>query len=166
MTNERKSVWSSGAAYGPYVGRWSRLVAKKFLDWLQAPVGDAWLDVGCGTGAVTETILSTCAPSRVHGVDTSDGYLAFARAQITDPRAHFERADAQALEIEANAYDNVVAGLVLNFIPDKARAMAHMGRVGKPGGQVAAYVRVCGSHGVNAAFLGRSCPVEAREQTP
>ena len=90
---------------------------------------------------MTETILSTCAPSRVHGVDTSGGYLAFARAQITDPRAPFERADAQALEIEANAYDNVVAGLVLNFIPDKARAMAHMVRVGKPGGQVAAYVR-------------------------
>lgn len=51
MGNKGKSVWSGGEAYEPYVGRWSRLVAKEFLRWLQAPGGGAWLDVGCGTGA-------------------------------------------------------------------------------------------------------------------
>jgi hypothetical protein len=29
-----KNVWASGAAYEPYVGRWSRLVARAFVDWL------------------------------------------------------------------------------------------------------------------------------------
>jgi len=140
MGNERKSVWSGGEAYEPYVGRWSRLVATEFLEWLKAPPGGTWLDVGCGTGALTETILSTCAPRRVHGIDPSEGYLRVARAQVTDRRAVFEQADAQNLGAEAKTYDTVVSGLVLNFIPEKARAMAHMVRVTRPGGKVAAYV--------------------------
>jgi hypothetical protein len=49
MSDEQKNVWSGGQAYEPYVGRWSRLVAKEFLDWLEAPAGGVWLDVGCGT---------------------------------------------------------------------------------------------------------------------
>lgn len=44
-------LWASGDAYEPYVGRWSRLVARRFVDWLDLPAGWAWLDVGCGTGA-------------------------------------------------------------------------------------------------------------------
>jgi len=140
MTNDRQSVWSGGEAYEPYVGRWSRLVARKFLEWLKVPPGGTWLDVGCGTGALTETILSSCEPRRVHGIDPSDGYLKVARARVTDPRAVFEQADAQTLKAENNTYDTVVSGLVFNFIPEKARAMDHMVRVTKPGGRVAAYV--------------------------
>ena len=48
-TVDRHDVWASGDAYEPYVGRWSRLVARKFLDWLSLPEGARWLDVGCGT---------------------------------------------------------------------------------------------------------------------
>lgn len=140
MSDDRQGVWSGGGAYEPYVGRWSRLVARPFLDWLGAPPGAAWLDCGCGTGALTETILSVCSPSRVHGIDPSEGYLRVARVKVQDPRAHFEQADAQDLHAEANGYDMVVSGLVLNFIPDKARVMRHLTRVAKPGGQVAAYV--------------------------
>ena len=51
-------VWASGEAYEPYVGRWSRLVAREFLAWLDVPPGRAWLDVGCGTGALTSIILT------------------------------------------------------------------------------------------------------------
>ncbi|HLZ81137.1 MAG TPA: hypothetical protein VKP04_05855 [Ktedonobacteraceae bacterium] len=41
MTNpsHKKEVWASGAAYEPYVGRWSRLVARMFLNWLAIPPG-------------------------------------------------------------------------------------------------------------------------------
>lgn len=52
-------LWSSGAAYEPYVGRWSRLVAVEFLRWLEAPSGPDWLDVGCGTGALCEASLGS-----------------------------------------------------------------------------------------------------------
>jgi hypothetical protein len=54
---ERKDTWASGAAYEPYVGRWSRLVAREFLTWLAVPAGARWLDIGCGTGALSQIIL-------------------------------------------------------------------------------------------------------------
>ena len=59
---EHKDVWDSGDAYEPYVGRWSRLVANEFLQWLSVPAGRDWLDVGCGTGALTQTILNEADP--------------------------------------------------------------------------------------------------------
>jgi hypothetical protein len=45
--------WASGDAYERYVGRWSRPVAAEFLRWLGVPYGLDWIDVGCGTGALT-----------------------------------------------------------------------------------------------------------------
>ena len=72
-------VWASGAAYEPYVGRWSRLVAREFLVWLAVPEGQRWLDVGCGTGALSQTILEVAAPAEVAGIDQSEGYVAYAR---------------------------------------------------------------------------------------
>jgi 2-polyprenyl-3-methyl-5-hydroxy-6-metoxy-1,4-benzoquinol methylase len=57
MSEVRKDNWAAGKLYEPYVGRWSRLVAKEFLQWLQLPAQLDWLDVGCGTGALTQTIL-------------------------------------------------------------------------------------------------------------
>jgi trans-aconitate methyltransferase len=57
MTTERKDTWAAGKLYEPYVGRWSRIVAQEFLAWVEAPPNLDWLDVGCGTGALTEVIL-------------------------------------------------------------------------------------------------------------
>ncbi|HEY3229774.1 MAG TPA: class I SAM-dependent methyltransferase [Roseiflexaceae bacterium] len=137
---ERQDVWADGAAYEPYVGRWSRLVAREFLDWLAVPSRSRWLDVGCGTGALCQTILAVAAPITVKGVDQSTGYVAFAREQVIDERARFDVADARALPFETATYDVVVSGLVLNFIPDQPKAVAEMARVTRPGGTVAAYV--------------------------
>jgi SAM-dependent methyltransferase len=133
-------TWSSGAAYEPYVGRWSRLVAREFLAWLSDPQGSRWLDVGCGSGALTQTILQVAEPSAVTGVDPAEGYMAYARASTPDARAHFTVGDAEALSAEPSAYDAVVSGLVLNFVADPARAVAEMARVTRPSGTVAAYV--------------------------
>ncbi len=47
-------LWAAGEVYEPYVGRWSRLVAPRFLAWLGMPPGLRWIDVGCGTGALGE----------------------------------------------------------------------------------------------------------------
>lgn len=130
-------VWASGDAYEPYVGRWSRLVAAEFVDWLAVPAGRRWLDVGCGTGALTSTILSRCAPSEVLGVDPSRAYSDWAAAHVDDPRARFAVADAAHLPVDVA--DVVVSGLVLNFVPDPLAALAAMGAAA-PRGVVAAYV--------------------------
>lgn len=139
-TSTEKSVWASGGAYEPYVGRWSRLVAREFVEWLAIPPAAWWLDVGCGTGALTETILARSNPAQVDGIDPAEGYLAVAREQVRDPRVRFEAGDARRLSAASKNYDAVVSALVLNFIPDVAAGMAEMARVVRPGGTVAGYV--------------------------
>jgi SAM-dependent methyltransferase len=137
---QQKEVWASGLAYEPYVGRWSRLVAREFLDWLNVLPDSRWLDVGCGTGALSQTILALAAPGAVKGIDRSEGFVTFARTQVQDERVQFEVGDAQALSVETGAYDAVVSGLMLNFIPQPQQAVAEMARATRPGGVVAAYV--------------------------
>lgn len=143
--NDRSSsrpqeAWASGDAYEPYVGRWSRLVASEFLNWLGVAPGSRWLDVGCGTGALSKAILQETAPSRVTGIDRSESYIAYVQKQIQDARTRFEVGDAQALADGPESYNAVVSGLVLNFIPQPERAVSEMRRVAKSDGIVAAYL--------------------------
>jgi len=135
-----QDTWARGNGYEPYVGRWSRLVASRFLDWLDVAPGRQWLDVGCGTGALSQTILQVAAPALVKGVDRSDGFISHAQELIRDNRAHFIVGDALALPDETASYDAAVSGLVLNFIPQPDRATSEMTRVVRPGGTVAVYV--------------------------
>ena len=136
----RTDAWDSGGAYEPYMGRWSRLIAREFLGWLAVPPGRRWLDVGCGTGVLAESILTRAAPSEVVGTDPSLAYVAFARDRVSDPRVRFEVGEAQALQAASATFDAVVSGLVLNFVPEPDRAVSEMVRVARPGGTVAAYV--------------------------
>jgi ubiquinone/menaquinone biosynthesis C-methylase UbiE len=133
-------AWVSGAAYEAYIGRWSRLAAREFLAWLEVPTGSDWLDAGCGTGALCQTILQMADPRRLKGIDRSANFIAHAVSKIHDDRVSFETADAQALPDAADSFDAVVSGLVLNFIPQPNKAVSEMMRVAKPGGVVAAYV--------------------------
>ncbi len=135
-----REVWAVGDAYEEYVGRWSRLVAAEFLRWLQVPEGLRWLDVGCGTGALTSTILETAAPAQVIGVDTSERFVAGARARVADGRAAFGVADAQSLPLPDGGVDAVVSALAVNFVPDPCQAVAQFARTVGPGGAAAAYV--------------------------
>ncbi|MFD1146720.1 class I SAM-dependent methyltransferase [Saccharothrix hoggarensis] len=137
MTRE---VWALGDAYEAYVGRWSLPVARLFLRWLDVPAGRRWLDVGCGTGALTAAVLAHAEPAEVVGVDPADGFLNSARGRVTDPRVSFESGDARALPFADDRFDVVVGGLALNFVPDPVRAVAESVRVASPGGVVAAYV--------------------------
>jgi trans-aconitate methyltransferase len=138
--------WASGNAYDPYVGRWSRRVAHEFLAWLAIAPGSRWLDVGCGTGALTQTIVERTQPIAVKGVDRSEDFLAFAQERTPDPRASFAVADAQTLPDVAETYDVTVSGLVLNFIPQPTQAVREMMRVVRTGGVVGVYVWDYASH--------------------
>jgi len=133
-------VWSRGDPYEGYVGRWSRRVAEPFLRWLDLPAGARWLDVGCGTGALTATVLARAEPAGVVGVDPSAGFLAVARTRITDSRSAFLLGDARALPLPGRRFDAVVSALALNFVPDPGRAVAEFARVTATGGVAAAYV--------------------------
>lgn len=132
-------VWADGAAYEPYVGRWSRLVAAEFVRWLDAPPGRRWCDVGGGTGAVTQAVLDLADPSVVVSLDRSEGYVREAR-RLTGRQVHMVVGDAAGLPFADGAVAAVVSGLVLNFLPGPERAVAEMARITRPGGVVAAYV--------------------------
>lgn len=132
-------TWAHGRAYERYVGRWSREIAPRFLEWLHQPPGLRWLDVGCGTGALSAAILELCAPESVDGVDPSEGFLEAAVVSL-GTRVTFHRAGAEALPIDDASMDAVVSGLALNFMPDTDRALAEMSRVSVEGGMIAAYV--------------------------
>jgi SAM-dependent methyltransferase len=141
VPDRRPDVWAAGDAYEPYVGRWSRLVAREFLAWLALGPDLRWLDVGCGTGALTQTILAQVNPREVIGIDPSEGFIAYARDRTRDPRAAFKTVDARGLAAaDAGLFDAAVAGLVLNFIPAPVEALAAMARAVRPGGTVACYV--------------------------
>jgi SAM-dependent methyltransferase len=137
---DRKSEWASGDAYEPYVGRWSRLVAREFLSWLKTPKDMRWLDVGCGTGALSQAILDMVTPSVIQGIDPSEDYVNYARQHIADSRARFDVGDAQALPYQTALFDVVVSGLALNFVPESVLAVSEMIRVTRNAGLAAIYV--------------------------
>jgi len=138
--SSRHDSWQAGVNYDAYMGRWSRLLAERFVDWLDAPRAGNWVDVGCGTGSLSAAILARADPANVIGIDASEGFARHAAAAIHDPRATFVRGDAQALDLPDASRDVAVSGLVLNFVPDKVAMLREMKRVCRPGGAVGFFV--------------------------
>ncbi len=135
-------VWESADTYERYVGRWSRLVAPRFIRWLDVPANRRWLDVGCGTGALSAAILGHAVPATVTAVDPSEGFLARTSGHL-GPRVTTRRGAAEEIPLEAASVDVTVSGLVLNFTRDPVAALAEQSRVTTDGGTVAAYVWDC-----------------------
>jgi ubiquinone/menaquinone biosynthesis C-methylase UbiE len=136
----RHDAWQAGDNYDAYMGRWSRQIAPRFLDWFGAPADLDWLEVGCGTGALSGAIMSSAAPRSLVAIDPSEGFITTARRNVPDARASFRVGDAQALDFESASRDVIVSALVLNFVPDRARALAELRRVARPGARIGLYV--------------------------
>jgi ubiquinone/menaquinone biosynthesis C-methylase UbiE len=132
--------FDDSVAYERAMGRWSRAVAPIFLQWLAPPAGARWLDVGCGTGVLTHTLLELSSPATVVGVDPEVAQIAQASRGPTASRAAFQVADARKLPFADASFDIAASALVLNFIAERSQAMAEMRRVTRAGGSVAAYV--------------------------
>ena len=132
-------MWNDAVGYETYVGHWSRAIAPKFLAWLSLPAKLKWLDVACGTGALSSAILSHADPEEVVGIDSSTGYLEAARRSCPHSRVRFLTGDASALPLPSGSIDAAISGLALNFM-DVDRALAEQRRVVRVGGTIAAYV--------------------------
>jgi len=132
--------FDDSAAYERFVGSWGRAAGTIFLDWLAAPIGAHWLDVGCGTGLFTELIVRTQSLGTVFGIDAAASQIEYARRKPVAQRANFQVGDAQVLPFPKSSFDVVVSALVINFIPDRPGALFEMRRVARPQGVVAGYV--------------------------
>ena len=135
-----RDLWESASAYERFMGRWSRELGRAFVSWLEAPPDRYWLEVGCGTGALTSGILEIGRPASVLATDASQQFIGHVRAALPDQRVQFLTASADQLPRRANGYDVVASSLVLNFIPDPAAALREMRSLAADDGIVAACV--------------------------
>lgn len=140
MTNAANDGWVTGDAYDAYMGRWSRLVAQQFIEWLRPNHSADWLEIGCGTGALTSQICALCQPASVIACDPSKPFIDYAQHTFSDRRASFVVANDEKLPTPDNGFDAIVSGLVLNFLPDARQAVMAMRERLRPQGVVAAYV--------------------------
>jgi len=132
--------WAIGAAYDAYMGRWSRSLAPAFVEWLEQPPRRHWLDVGCGTGALSAAICELGNPGSIVACDPSGPFIDYARDTLPDKRVNFELATAEHLPSREGGFDVVVSGLVLNFLAAPERALGAMRSRLSAEGCVAAYV--------------------------
>jgi SAM-dependent methyltransferase len=130
---------AGAAAYERGIGRWSRRLAPAFLDFC-GPVAGRVLDIGCGTGILTESLLARGSVTGVVGIDVAEPLLARARGVIADPRATFDHVDAAALPYAGESFDHALSMLVVNFLEDRSASLREAMRVTRAGGTVAAAV--------------------------
>lgn len=73
------------------------------LDELDFAKIDRWLDVGCGTGAFQEMVLTKFPAVKATGLDISEGLLEFASSRPANKDVRFILGDF--LDFEEGAYD-------------------------------------------------------------
>lgn len=141
MTNiPAPSTWTSPDAYEAFMGRWGLPAAETILDRLKLPSGLSWVDIGCGTGASTQAILTSCDPIALLGIDPSESFIAVANNRFRDPRVRFDVGRAESLPALDDQFDVVMSGLVLHFVKDAPASAAEMRRVARPGGILVSYI--------------------------
>jgi len=132
--------WATGDAYESYMGRWSRPLARTFVGWLRSDHRGTWLEIGCGTGALTRAICEVGEPASVVACDRSESFVSYAREAVDDSRVFFAVASAENPPGAAHAFDYVVSGLLLNFVSDPSGVLRLMAERARRGGVVGAYV--------------------------
>jgi SAM-dependent methyltransferase len=132
--------WAAGETYDHFMGRWSRLVAPRFVSWLSVREGAHWLDVGCGTGALTDAIGAGAKPASVVACDPSEPFIEYARRRRADPRIAFVVGGVGQLPSRSDGFDCVASLLALNFFPKPVEAVTEMRRIAAANGLVSACV--------------------------
>lgn len=138
MTNINDK-WNAGDPYDYFMGRWSSLMAPKFLKWLNAPSNWKWLDVGCGTGALSEAIEQNCEPKTLSCIDPSANFIEKVKQRVSTTTT-LKVGSVENLPFENNSFEVIVSGLALNFFPNLNNALSEFKRVSEPHGIIAAYV--------------------------
>src|SRR5262245_51602811 len=101
--------------------------------------GNRVLDVACGTGVLTRTVLERVGPAgSVVGLDVNDNMLSVAKAKAS--AIEWQKGNAERLPFESDSFDAIVSQFALMFFQDPKAALLEMSRVLRPGGSVAVAV--------------------------
>jgi ubiquinone/menaquinone biosynthesis C-methylase UbiE len=133
-------MFSMSAGYERFMGRWSRQMAPAYIAFAGVKQGDRVLDVGTGTGSLASALEATLSSVELVGIDPSEGFITYARKNAKSGRVRFEVGDAQSLPFKDSSFDQTMALLVMNFIPDHTKAIDEMRRVTRAQGVVSACV--------------------------
>jgi SAM-dependent methyltransferase len=140
VTETEAKMFTASIDYERFMGRWSRQLAPAYITFSGIKSGDHVLDVGTGTGALAAAVEASMSASQIVGIDPSVGFINYAQKNAKSDRIRFEVGDAQALKFNDATFDQTLALLVMNFIPDHNKAIAEMRRVTRPQGVVSACV--------------------------
>lgn len=125
-------------AYDRFMGRFSRPLARGLVELIGVRSGLRALDVGCGSGAVTERLVEVLGADAVHAVDPTAPFVDAVRERL--PGVDVRLGVAEDLPFDDETFDVVVANLVVPFMSDPAAGLREMARVARPGAVVAATV--------------------------
>ena len=125
----------AGDAYDRFMGRYSRELAPKVIEFAGIESGMRVVDIGCGPGALTDELDSLVGRESVSAADPSEPFVAACAERL--PGADVRRAEAEALPWEDGRFDAALAQLVVNFMQDPPAGVGEMRRVVRSGGVVA-----------------------------
>ncbi|MDH4036046.1 MAG: class I SAM-dependent methyltransferase [Candidatus Krumholzibacteria bacterium] len=137
---EHHDRWAAGSTYEDFMGRWSRKLAPRFVAWLGIPAEQHWLDVGCGTGALTRAICENSRPASVLACDPAAPFIEYARKHVSDERVSFVVAGVGGLPARPDGYGGIASLFAMNFFPDAGAAVEEMRSLATPGATVSACV--------------------------
>ena len=91
------------------------------------------LEIGCGPGALAESLTRWYPDADVTGIDRDSAFVAFAQNAV--PQARFLEGDAAALPFPDESFDGTISNTVVEHIEPSA-FYGEQYRVLKPGGQL------------------------------
>ncbi|WP_053981462.1 malonyl-ACP O-methyltransferase BioC [Marinagarivorans algicola] len=134
--NKRKVAEAFSVAASRYdaFARVQKTVAKQVLKQLPCATDAVVLDIGCGTGALTQGVFNDWQPAHVLAVDIAQGMLRFARSRSRCEAVRYIAADAESLPIASQSIDGIMSSLAIQWCEMPAVLMHELYRVLKPGG--------------------------------
>lgn len=132
-------------------------LGREVLARLQLRGDELVLDVGCGSGRITEALIERLPRGRVIALDASQSMVAAARRRL--PQADVRVMDALELEL-AETVDAILSTATFHWIADHERLFRRLRAALRPGGRLLAQ---CGGEGNIDELRGRANVVRARE---
>jgi SAM-dependent methyltransferase len=128
--------------YEQWAGGLHRKIAGRLVEVAGPRPDERCLDVGCGTGLVSNDLAVAVGPGgQVIGIDVSGGMLTVARARA-QPNTDYQQVAAGAeLWFRQGSFDLVTFGDSISYLGDPGAMLRESRRVVREGGRIALSVR-------------------------